>query len=146
MSKARKMPASARTPGQRQLRVGEELRHAIAHMIERGEFRDPDLQGRAITVTEVRVSPDLRNATIFIMPLGGGDCGPVLAGLGRATPYLRHELGRMIQLRLIPDLHFLADTSFDEAGRIDALLRLPEVRRDLDPDDDGDAGSDHGAD
>jgi ribosome-binding factor A len=142
MSRNRKVPAPARAPGQRQLRVGEELRHAIAHVIERGELRDPDLQGRGITVTEVRVSPDLRNATIFVTPLGGGDCRAILAGLGRATPFLRHELGRMVQLRMVPDLHFLADTSFDEAGHIDSLLRSPQVSRDLESDDGADEDGD----
>lgn len=126
------MTRASKPPSQRQLRVGEELRHIIAALIERGEFRDPDLQGRAITVTEVRISPDLRNATVFVVPLGGGDPAPVLAGLKRAKSYLRHEIGQAVQLRAVPDLSFQADTSFDEASRIDDLLRSPEVARDLD--------------
>ncbi|MFD2234029.1 30S ribosome-binding factor RbfA [Phaeospirillum tilakii] len=126
------MTRASKPPSQRQLRVGEELRHIIAALIERGEFRDPDLQGRAITVTEVRISPDLRNATVFVVPLGGGDPAPVLAGLKRARSYLRHEIGQAVQLRCVPDLSFQADTSFDEASRIDDLLRSPEVARDLD--------------
>lgn len=125
------MPRGEKAPTQRQLRVGEELRHAIANVIERGEIRDPDLQGRLITVTEVRVSPDLRNATVFVVPLGGGDVAPILVGLKRAKAYLRHEISRSVQLRAVPDLVFHPDTTFDEATRIDDLLRSPVVRRDL---------------
>jgi len=125
------MPRGHKPPSQRQLRVGEELRHIIARIIERGEFRDPDLLGRAITVTEVRASPDLQNATVFVIPLGGGDCKPILAGLKRAKAYLRHEIGRQIQLRVVPNLSFEEDHSFDEAGKIEAILRSPEVARDL---------------
>jgi ribosome-binding factor A len=111
--------------------VGEELRHVIANIIERGDIRDPDLQGRAITVTEVRISPDLKNATVFVVPLGGGDCGPILTGLKRARPFLRHEIARSVELRAVPNLSFEADVSFDEGAKIDALLRSPAVRRDL---------------
>ncbi|CAA7617133.1 30S ribosome-binding factor RbfA [Magnetospirillum sp. UT-4] len=125
------MPRGHKPPSQRQLRVGEELRHVIATIIERGDIRDPDLAGRAITVTEVRVSPDLRNATVFVVPLGGGDVAPLLAGLKRARPFLRHEIARMVDLRSVPNLSFEPDTSFDEAGRIEALLNSPQVRRDL---------------
>lgn len=127
------MPRGNKAPSQRQLRVGEELRHAIANVIERGEFRDPDLQDRPITVTEVRVGPDLRNATVFVVPLGGGDVAPILAGLKRAKAFLRHELSRAVQLRAVPDLWFQSDATFDEATRIENLLRSPEVRRDLEP-------------
>lgn len=129
------MARGFKPPSQRQLRVGEELRHIIAGVIERGDFRDPDLQGRLITVTEVRISPDLRNATVFVTPLGGGDVTGVLGGLKRAKAFLRHELARSMGLRLVPDLSFEADTSFDEANRIDALLRSPVVARDLAHDD-----------
>ena len=125
------MPRGTKPPTQRQLRVGEELRHAIANVIERGEFRDPDLQGRPITITEVRVGPDLRNATVFVVPLGGGDVAPILAGLKRAKAFLRHEISRSVQLRAVPDLWFQSDATFDEASRIEALLRSPEVRRDI---------------
>ena len=126
------MPRGHKPPSQRQLRVGEELRHIMARIIERGEFRDPDLLGRAITVTEVRVSPDLQNATAFVSPLGGGDCTPILDGLKRAKAFLRHEIGKQIQLRVVPNLFFEADHSFDEASKIEAILRSPEVARDLD--------------
>jgi len=125
------MPRGNKPPSQRQLRVGEELRHAIANVIERGEFRDPDLLGRAITVTEVRVSPDLHNATVFVVPLGGGEMAPILAGLKRAKAFVRHEIGRQVQLRQVPDLWFQPDTTFDEASRIDHILASPEVRRDI---------------
>lgn len=129
------MSRGHKPPSQRQLRVGEELRHAIANILERGDIRDPDLAGRAITVTEVRVSPDLRNATVFVVPLGGGEVSPILQGLRRARPFLRHAIAQAVELRVVPDLAFEADTSFDQASRIDALLRSPEVRRDLGEDD-----------
>ncbi len=120
---------------QRQLRVGEELRHALARQFERGHLRDPDLAGVAVTVTEVRVSPDLKHATAFVMPLGGAKLADVLAGLGRSAGYLRRELAKEVQLRHAPELHFSADTSFDHASRINELLHRPEVERDLQPDE-----------
>ena len=126
------MTRGHKPPSQRQLRVGEEMRHILARIIERGEFRDPDLAGKAITVTEVRTSPDLSNATVFIVPLGGGDCTAILAGLKRAKAFLRHEMGRQLQLRVVPNLSFEPDVSFDEASRIEAILRSPDVARDLD--------------
>ncbi|MTJ82537.1 MAG: 30S ribosome-binding factor RbfA [Telmatospirillum sp.] len=125
------MSRGQRAPSQRQLRVGEELRHAIASILERGDIHDPEVAGKPVTVTEVSVSPDLRNATVFVVPLGGGDPQPVLAGLKRARSYLRHEVARMVQLRVAPDLSFVADGTFDNASRIEALLSSPEVRRDL---------------
>jgi ribosome-binding factor A len=100
------MSRGQREPSQRQLRVGEELRHMIASILERGDIRDGDVAGRPVTVTEVTVSPDLRNATVFVVPLGGGDVASLLAGLKRAKPFLRHELARKVQLRLVPDLAF----------------------------------------
>lgn len=146
------MSRGQRAPSQRQLRVGEELRHAIANILERGDIRDPDVAGRPVTVTEVTVSPDLRHATVFVIPLGGGDSASVLAGLKRVRPYLRHEMARMVQLRMVPDLSFAADTTFDTASRIEALLLRPEVRRDVEAigtnDEDvvdGDPGLDDGA-
>ncbi|MEA4837717.1 MAG: 30S ribosome-binding factor RbfA [Rhodospirillaceae bacterium] len=132
------MGKGPRPPSQRQLRVGEELRHVIASVLERGDIRDPDVAGRPITVTGVKVSPDLRNATVFVVPLGGGDPSSILAGLKRVAPYLRHELAKAVQLRVVPNLSFAADVSFDAAERIEALLRSTEVRQDLeDRDDDG---------
>lgn len=125
------MSRGQRAPSQRQLRVGEELRHTIANILERGDIRDPDVAGRPVTVTEVMVSPDLRNATVFVIPLGGGDSVSLLAGLKRVRPYLRHEVAKMVQLRMVPDLAFAADTTFDNASRIEEILHSPDVRRDV---------------
>ena len=125
------MGRSQRPPSQRQLRVGEELRHAIVQVLERGNIRDPDVGGRPVTVTAVTVSPDLRNATVFVVPLGGGDPAALLAGLKRVRPFLRHEIAHKVELRTVPDLTFAYDSSFDEASRIEALLHTPEVARDL---------------
>lgn len=127
---------SGKGPRQRQLRVGEQLRHALAEVLGRGDLRDPDLSGAPVTVTEVRISPDLRNATAFVVPLGGGDATAVLAGLRRAAPYLRTQVARLVRLKFAPQLTFRADTSFDYASRIDALLQEPVVAADL--------GSEHG--
>ena len=120
-----------RGPSQRQLRVGEELRHALAWILERGGVRDPDLEGVSVTVTEVRISPDLRKATVFVIPLGGGETGAVVTGLTRARPFLRRQMAKAVKLKYVPDIAFRADTSFDEARRIDTLLRDPAVARDL---------------
>jgi ribosome-binding factor A len=127
-----------REPSQRQLRVGEELRHALARLFERGTLRDPALAGIAITVTEVRMSPDLKRATAFVMPLGGAKMADVLAGLTRSAGYVRRELAKEVPLRLAPEFAFAADTSFEHAGRIDELLHRPEVERDLHPGEDKD--------
>jgi len=126
-----------REPSQRQLRVGEELRHALARILQRGELRDPALQGAAVTVTEVRVTPDLKNATAYIMPLAGREADAVIEGLGRGAGFLRGQLAREVPLRFTPGLAFALDTSFDHASRINELLHRPEVERDLTPDDDG---------
>jgi ribosome-binding factor A len=107
------------------------LRHAIANILERGDIRDVDVAGRPVTVTEVTVSPDLRNATVFVVPLGGGDSASLLAGLKRVRPYLRHEVAKMVQLRMVPDFSFASDITFDNASRIEALLHTPDVLRDL---------------
>jgi len=127
-----------KAPSQRQLRVGEEVRHILAEIIARGELRDPALAGKSITVSEVRPSPDMRHATVFVTPLGGvGDVDAMVTALNHASHYLSHELGRRITMRFTPSLHFEADRVFDEAERIDSLLRRPEVARDLDGGDDG---------
>jgi ribosome-binding factor A len=118
-------------PGQRLLRVGEEIRHALAALFERDTLRDPALAGRRITVTEVRPSPDLRHARVYIVPLGGGDTAAVLEGLKRVKSFLRRELADRLQIRFIPELTFVADETFDEAERIARLLHKPEVARDL---------------
>jgi ribosome-binding factor A len=126
----------AEGPSQRQLRVGEELRHALAHILERGELHDPALQDVTVTVTEVRVSPDLKNATAFVMPLGGSHAPEIIAALKRSAPYIRGAVARAVQLRHAPQIGFTLDTSFDHATRIDALLHRPDVARDLDHDKD----------
>ena len=120
-----------RTPSQRQLRVGEELRHALASIFERGQVRDRGVEGISVTVTEVRMSPDLRNSTVYVMPLGGGDTEPVIDALRRAKPYLRSQVARAVRLKRVPDMEFRADGSFDQARHVDALLSEPRVARDL---------------
>ena len=121
--------------GQRQLRVGEELRHALAQLLRTGALRDPALAGANITVAEVRMSPDLRNATVFVMPLGGAHAAETVAGLRRSAPYLRTLLARAVPLRYTPQLTFALDTSYDAAERIAAVLARPEVERDLHSED-----------
>jgi len=120
-------------PGPRPLRVGEELRHALAHIFEQGRLHDPALAGLALTVTEVRVSPDLKNATAYVMPLAGAHAGEALEALKRASGFLRRELAQAVKLRIVPTIGFALDTSFEHASRIDALLHRPEVARDLAP-------------
>lgn len=121
-------------PSQRQLRVGEVVRHALIAAMERAHFRDPVLVESSVTVTEVRMSPDLRHATAFIVPFAaGGDAAELVKALNRAAPYLRHQIAPALQLRVLPDLHFREDISFGHAARIDALLRSPAVVRDLEP-------------
>jgi len=124
----------SRPPSQRQLRVGETLRHALAEVMERTAFNDPDLAGVSITVTEVDPSPDLKQATVFVMRLGGGDMKAALKGLGRVKSFLRREVSKRVTLRYVPDLKFRADTTFDEAQHIDDLLHRPDVARDLSED------------
>lgn len=136
MKKAASRSASSAPPSHRQLRVGELIRHALAEIFQRGEVHDPELSGMVITVPEVRMTPDLRLATAFVMPLGGEGGKALLAALDRNRRFLRGEIARRIDLRYAPDIRFRLDTSFDEGGRIDALLRSPDVKRDLgDPED-----------
>jgi ribosome-binding factor A len=115
------------------LRVGEEIRHVLAAVFGRGELRDPALVGQSITVSEVRVAPDLMRATVFVTPLGGGDIAAVVAALNRAAPFLRGQVAKAVKLRRAPELGFVPDTSFDYARRIEDVLRDPAVRRDLEP-------------
>jgi ribosome-binding factor A len=126
----------SRAPSQRQLRVGELVRHALAEILQRGEIHDPAFDGVVVTVPEVRMTPDLKLATVFVMPLGGKGREAVVAAFERNRRYLRGEIARRVELRYAPDLTFRLDASFDEADRIDALLRSPDVRRDLDGDGD----------
>jgi ribosome-binding factor A len=138
---------NAKPPSQRQLRVGEEIRHVLADIFERGEVRDPGLHGVSVTVTEVRVGPDLKKATAFVLPLGGtaDQARDVVEVLTRARPFLRRRLAKAVRLRHVPELEFSVDESFDQAGRIDRLLRearAPATGRDALTDEPGD---DHGA-
>jgi ribosome-binding factor A len=126
-------------PTQRQLRAGEFVRHALAELLARGEVHDPVIEAHMITVPEVRMSPDLRQATIFVMPLGGRDAKPVLAALERNARYLRGEIARRVNLKFAPESRFRLDERFDEAERIEKLLRTSEVRRDLERDE-GESG------
>jgi ribosome-binding factor A len=121
---------------QRQLRVGEEVRHALAQLLRPGALHDPALFDANVTVTEVQLSPDLRNATAFVMPLGGGNVGEILAGLRRSAPYLKGRLGKFVRLRRVPSLNFALDRAFDRADRIATVLRSDEVARDLQDKDD----------
>ncbi len=115
----------------RQLRVGELIRHAVADMLSRGDIHDPVIEAHMITVPEVRMSPDLRLATIYIMPLGGRDEQDVLDALENNKRFMRGEIARRINLKFAPDIRFRIDDRFDEAERIEKLLRTPAVRRDL---------------
>ncbi len=117
-----KRTRGGRAVGQRQLRVGETLRHALAAVLARGDLRDPALRGQSVTVSEVRVSPDLRTATAYVCRLGGGDIAPLLEGLERAAPHILAQTGAALRLRHTPRLRFAADPSFDQAARIAALL------------------------
>jgi ribosome-binding factor A len=119
---------------QRQLRVGEEIRHAMADIFLRGEARDPGLRGVSITVTEVRVSPDLQNATAMVLPLGGADAEAgeaLMAALGRAAPWMRSEISRRVKLRVAPRIVFRLDHSFEAVEAVERLLRQPAVSADL---------------
>ena len=119
----------------RLLRVGEQVRHALSEILARGDVHDDVLASHSVSVTEVRMSPDLRHATVFVKPLLGGDEAEVLAALKRNGRYLKGEVARRVNTKYAAELKFLADESFDEAGHIDALLRSPKVARDLGSDE-----------
>jgi ribosome-binding factor A len=121
----------AKGPTQRSLRAGEVVRHALAEILARGEIHDPVIAAHLITVPEVQMSPDLRMATIYVLPLGGHDAADVLAALERNKRYLRGEIARRVSLKFAPDIRFRIDQRFDEAERVERLLRSPQVRRDL---------------
>ncbi len=125
-------PAKPSGPSQRQLRVGELIRHALADMLARGDIHDDVLAKHVVTVPEVRLSPDLKLATAYIMPLGGQDVKPVLKALDGHKRYIRGEIAHRVNLKYAPDIRFRADESFAEAERIDALLDSEQVRRDTD--------------
>ncbi len=130
-----------RGASQRPRRVAEELRHILSQVFRRGECRDPVLREANITVTEVRMSPDLRNATVYVTPFGGTNAGEIVAALGGSAGFLRREVSRELGLRYAPGLVFSLDETFDQADRISALLTRPEVQRDLHASDDEDETS-----
>ena len=121
-----------RPPSQRQLKVGELIRHAFADIFFRGEVMDDVLSKHSLTVPEVRMTPDLKLATVYVMPLGGGDADEVVAHLDKHKRFLRGEVARRISLKFMPELRFKVDTSFESSRRIDELLASPTVARDLD--------------
>jgi ribosome-binding factor A len=128
---------SAPGGSQRQLRVGELIRHAMAEMLTRGDVHDPVIEGHLITVPEVRMSADLRLATIYVMPLGGRNADEVVAAFEHHKKFLRTEIAHRVNLKFAPDIRFRVDERFAEAERIDKLLHSPEVKRDLKHDEDG---------
>jgi len=134
-----KSSSSASGASQRQLRVGELIRHAMADILAQGGVHDDTLAGHIITVPEVRMSPDLKLATVYVMPLGGHDTEAVLAALAHNKKFLRGEVAHRVNLKFAPELRFRVDERFDEAERIEKLLRTPAVQRDLNSDSDDNA-------
>jgi ribosome-binding factor A len=124
-------------PSQRMLRVGELVRHALAAMFARGDVEDDALRGAVITVPEVRMTPDLKIANAYIMPLGGLHAEEIVAALNRHTKYIRGRVAPQINMKFAPEVRFYVDDTFEEASRIDSLLRSENVQRDLDEDEDG---------
>ena len=122
---------SSKGPSQRQLRAGEVIRHALVEIFQREGLREPALQGISVTVSEVRCSPDLKNASVYASPLGGGDQEGVIKALNHAAPHIRGLLAKKIELKFTPALKFLSDETFAEAQKIEAILSRPEVARDL---------------
>lgn len=121
-------------PTQRQLRVGETLRHALSQILSRGDIRDPELAGVSVTVTQVKPSGDMRHAMVYVEPLGGHNAEAIVEALNRHRSFLRGEMGRLIALKFTPELRFVEDTSFAEAQKIETLLKSERVRRDIDKD------------
>ena len=138
MAIRKKDNSSGSGASQRQLRVGELVRHAVSDLLAQGGVHDPALEGHIITVPEVRMSPDLKLATVYVMPLGGHGTRDVIAALDRNKKFLRGEVAHRVNLKFAPDLRFRADERFDEAERIEKLLRTPAVQRDLKADSDQD--------
>ena len=137
--KGRAAPAG---PSQRQLRAGELMRHALVEILREEDFNDEALAGVSVTITEVRMSPDLRHAMCFIEPLGGKNAEAVVKALTLHTKFLRGRLGRSIDMKFTPELKFMHDESFNEATRIGALFDNPKVRQDLTPDTPSDSWKD----
>ena len=123
---------NGQAPRQRQLKVGELIRHALAQILNRGDISDEVLNRHSLTVPEVRMTPDLKLATAYVMPLGGGEADEVVAHLEQHKRFLRGELARRVNLKYMPQLRFKVDVSFESSGRIDAILASPKVARDLD--------------
>jgi ribosome-binding factor A len=119
-------------PSQRQLRVGELIRHALSEMLTRGAVHDPVLEGHLVTIPEVRMTGDLRLATVYVMPLGGRDAREVIEALEHNKRFLRGEIAHRVNLKFAPEIRFRLDERFEEAERIEKLLRTPAVQRDLD--------------
>jgi ribosome-binding factor A len=128
---ARRRSGKSSPPTQRQLRVGELIRHCLAEMLTRGDVHDDVLAAQVVVVPEVRMSPDLRLATIYVMTLGGKDVDAVITALDRARKFIRARVAQAVNLKFAPDVRFLADETFDEARRIDEVLRSPRVAQDL---------------
>ena len=122
---------NSRGPSQRQLRVGEMLRHALSEVLRENEIRDADLDGVSVTITQVKPSPDMRYATVFCEPLGGENAKAIIAALNRHKGFLRGEMGHRISTKFTPDLRFVEDESFAEAQKIETILKSPLVQRDL---------------
>lgn len=135
MARGGKKGSGSLEPSQRQLRAGEVIRHALVDVMMREEFHDPDMKGITVTIGEVRCSPDLRHATVFCSPLGVTDKDVIettAKALGRAASFLRGRLGRQIDLKFTPQLHFVPDLSYDDASAMEAVFRRAEVARDID--------------
>ena len=124
-------PVDSSAPSQRQLRVGELIRHALAEILSRGEIADPDLDGLVITVPEVRMSPDLKHATVLVMPLGGRNQDRAIAGLERSSRWLRGKVARKVNLKFAAELTFRLDTRYEDDDRITGMLKAPEIAKDL---------------
>ncbi len=127
----RKKTASAKAPTQRMLRIGELIRHRIAELLVRGDIHDDVIAGHIITIPEVRLSHDLKLATVYVMPMGGEDLKPVIAALEKNKKFIRTQVAHALNLRYAPDLRFRQDATFEEASRIDRLLDSPHVRQDI---------------
>ena len=128
---ARSKPAATKAPSQRQLKVGETIRHALADIFFRGDIVDEVLSQYSLTVPEVRMTPDLKLATVYVLPLGGGDAEDAVEHLNKHKRFLRGEVAKRISMRFMPELRFKVDTSFEASARIDELLASPKVARDL---------------
>ncbi|HTJ55974.1 MAG TPA: 30S ribosome-binding factor RbfA [Devosiaceae bacterium] len=139
MSKDRHKPSG---PTQRMLRVGELVRHSLAGVFSRAEIEDPALEGKVITVPEVRMTPDLKIANVYVMPLGGAGAAEVVEALNRHKKFVRGRIAPELDLKFAPDLKFFVDDTFDAYGKIDALLRSERVQRDLHAEDDDEPNSD----